>query len=74
MGRLSRAVRSRLPRPRGVERFVRLIVGGGLALVVGLWVAALSNVWSPPWLLGTALALLGTVALAAGIRRELDSP
>lgn len=63
-----------LRRAAEAERFVRLIVGGGVALVAGLWVAALSNAWSPPWLLGAALALLGTGALAAGIRRELDSP
>ena len=72
MDRLSRAVRSRLLWPRGVERFVRLIVGGGLALVAGLWVATLSAVPSPPWLFGAALALLGTAALAAGINHELD--
>lgn len=72
MDRLFRAVRSRLPRPRGVERFVRLIVVGGLALVAGLWVAALSNAWSLPWLLGAALVLLGIGGLTAGIRSELD--
>ena len=64
----------RLRRAVEAERFVRLVVAGGLALVAGLWVAALSTAWSPLWSLGVVLALLGVGGLAAGIRSELDYP
>jgi hypothetical protein len=55
-----------------MERFARLVVAGGLALVAGLWVAALAATGSLQWLAGAALALLGTAALGAGIWTELD--
>ncbi|MFC7771404.1 hypothetical protein [Salinirubellus litoreus] len=64
----------RLWRAVEAERFVRLVVAAGLALVAGLWVAALSTAWTPPWSLGVVLALLGVGGLAAGIRSELDYP
>ncbi|ELZ05106.1 MULTISPECIES: hypothetical protein [Natrialba] len=54
-----------------MERFVTLIVAGGLCLLAGLWLAELVAVGSPPWIAGAALALCGTVAILAGIRREL---
>ena len=62
----------RLRRAGEAERFVRLIVGGGVALVAGLWAVTLSGPWSVGWLLGVALALLGLGSLAAGIRSEID--
>ena len=55
-----------------MERFVRAIVAGGLALVVGLWVTALSAPASPAWLAGAALAAAGVAGLGAGIWSELD--
>lgn len=55
-----------------MERFVRLVVGGGLALVAGLWVTALTATATLPWLSGAALALVGAAALGTGIWTELD--
>lgn len=55
-----------------VERFVQYVVGGGLLLVAGLWVAALAPAWSPPWLVGAALSLVGAAGLGLGIRRALS--
>lgn len=59
----------RLPR---VERFVQLIVIGGLALLAGLWLTALFAVATPGWTLGVGLTLAGVAGLAAGIARELE--
>ena len=55
-----------------MERFVRLVVAGGLGLVAGLWTLRLSARWSPSWLVGVALVVAGVAGLAAGIWRELD--
>lgn len=55
-----------------MERFVQYVVAGGLALVTGLWATSLSSETSMPWLLGVALAILGTGALSAGIWREVS--
>lgn len=55
-----------------MERFVRAITGGGIALVAGLWVLTLFDARSPPWLLGVGLVLLGLVGLAAGIWTEVE--
>lgn len=55
-----------------VERFARLIVAGGLALLAGLWLLALAEPRSVGWLVGAALAVLGAGSLAAGIRRPLS--
>lgn len=54
-----------------MERFVRLVVAGGLALVVGLWLTVPFTPGSPAWFGGVTLAVLGCVALAVGIRTEL---
>lgn len=54
-----------------MERFVQYIVAGGLAMVVGLWVAEFTTTWSIPWLLGVLVALGGTAIALAGIYREL---
>jgi len=55
-----------------MERFVRLLVAGGLALIAGLWLVALFAVGSRPWLLGAAAAAVGSVALLAGTAIELE--
>jgi hypothetical protein len=55
-----------------MERFVTLVVAGGVALVVGLWTLQLTVKGSPPWLVGVALVVAGAAALAAGIGRELE--
>jgi len=55
-----------------MERFVKLVVAGGLALMAGLWMVRLRPSLSPGWLGGAALALLGLVALGVGIGRELS--
>ncbi len=55
-----------------MERFVGLLVAGGLALLAGVWTLHLTAQGSPPWLAGAALAALGVAGLAAGIGRELD--
>lgn len=55
-----------------MEPFVRAIVGGGLLLLAGLWLAEPFAAGSPPWLVGAALAALGAGGLAFGIRSELS--
>jgi type IV secretory pathway TrbD component len=55
-----------------VERFVRAIVAGGLALVAGLWIVASTGV-ALPWLLGVALIVVGSGGLVVGIVAELDA-
>lgn len=55
-----------------MERFVQLIVAGGIALVAGLWLVRLLEAWSPPWLAGATLVVLGVLGLASGIRSEVD--
>jgi hypothetical protein len=57
-----------------MERFVPLITGGGVLLVVGLWMSAAAGTGSVPWLLGVALALGGAGGLVAGIGSEIDLP
>ncbi|MBV0924468.1 hypothetical protein KTS45_09680 [Halomicroarcula limicola] len=54
-----------------MERFVRLVVAGGLALVAGLWIATLAVPQTPGWVAGVALAVAGVAGLAAGIGREI---
>lgn len=55
-----------------VERFVRLIVGGGIALVAGLWLVAFFDAWSVAWLAGAGLALLGAGSLGGGIDSRIE--
>ena len=55
-----------------MERFVELVVTGGLALVVGLWMVRLSASRLAVWLGGAALVFLGLAALGVGIGRELS--
>ena len=53
-----------------MERFVKLIVAGGLALGAGLWLSTLET-GSIPWLAGIALAVVGIAGLARGIESEI---
>jgi len=53
-----------------VERFVRFVVAGGLALLAGLWLERLVT-W-PRAALGVALALAGLGLLGVGIAGELE--
>ncbi|ELY61472.1 hypothetical protein C491_01402 [Natronococcus amylolyticus DSM 10524] len=55
-----------------MERFVGLIVAGGLALIAGLWLLALLEAGAVGWVLGLALTILGTGALGVGIASELE--
>lgn len=55
-----------------MERFVQRIVGGGITLVAGLWLAAFSGTRSLAWLLGVAFVLLGLGGLVSGILSEID--
>lgn len=55
-----------------MERFVRFVVAGGLALVAGLWVAALTAPWSVTWLGGAAVAVAGLAGLAVGIESQVE--
>lgn len=50
-----------------MERFVQLVVGGGVSLVAGLWLVELTAMGSGTWLVGMALAVGGAGALAYGI-------
>jgi hypothetical protein len=54
-----------------MERFVTLVVAGGLTLVAGLWTVELAPDVTLS-LAGAALALLGVAGLAAGIGDELE--
>ncbi|MDS0223210.1 hypothetical protein NDI54_17845 [Haloarcula sp. S1AR25-5A] len=56
-----------------MERFVTLVVAGGLALVAGLWAVRLAATLSAGWLGGVALTFLGLAALGVGIGRELST-
>lgn len=55
-----------------MERFVRLVVAGGLALVAGLWVAALTTPSSLPWLGGVGLTVAGLAGLTVGVESQLE--
>jgi len=55
-----------------MERFGKLVVAGGLALVTGLWTVRLAASISAHWLGGVALALLGLVAFGVGFGRDLS--
>lgn len=54
-----------------MERFVSVVTGGGIALVVGLWFVRVFAFGSLPWVLGLGLILLGAGGLAGGIRSQL---
>ncbi len=54
-----------------MEPFVRWILAGGVALVVGLWVSTLTSPWSSPWLAGAMGSILGLAGITVGLRRQL---
>ncbi|WP_222916754.1 hypothetical protein [Natrinema sp. SYSU A 869] len=56
-----------------MERFVQLIVAGGIVLVAACWLVAFVEYGSAPWVGGIVLALLGAGAVVAGITNELES-
>lgn len=55
-----------------MERFVRFVAIGGIALVAGLWAVTLFAAGSRPWILGAVLVLLGCGGLTVGIATELS--
>lgn len=55
-----------------MERFVQIIVAGGLALLAGLWLAQSTVLTSQAWLGGVALVALGVIALAVGINSQIE--
>ncbi|WP_226004295.1 hypothetical protein [Natrinema salinisoli] len=55
-----------------MERFVQLIVAGGVVLVGALWLTALVEYGSVPWVGGVVFALLGTGVVLAGIGSEIE--
>jgi hypothetical protein len=65
-------VKRQARRAASAERFVRLLVGGGLSLVAGLWLTTLSAWGSAAWVGGVALATLGVAGLGAGIWHEVE--
>ncbi|MFB6218955.1 MAG: hypothetical protein ABEH77_07230 [Halobacteriaceae archaeon] len=54
-----------------MERFARLFLAGGVALVAGLWTVELAPS-APVRLFGAALSLAGAGALLAGIGVEIE--
>lgn len=55
-----------------MERFVELVVAGGLVLVAGLWLWVLSPAASLAWVASIVLAVAGTGVVLSGIWGELD--
>lgn len=55
-----------------MERFVRVVLAGGLVLVAGLWAARLLEAWTIPWLAAVAVSVLGVVGLGGGIATEIE--
>jgi len=54
-----------------MERSVQLIVAGGLALVVGLWLLETGSLLGDWRYAGLPVVAVGVAALAAGIGRDL---
>lgn len=74
MSGIRQAIDRRLSRAKTIEPFVRAIVGGGLLLVAGLWIASLGGTGGSLWLSGGSLALVGLASLAWGIWSQLELP
>ncbi|WP_185911736.1 hypothetical protein [Halonotius roseus] len=55
-----------------MERFVQIIVAGGLALVAGLWGSQIVAPSSQAWLGSVAVALVGVAALVVGINSQIE--
>jgi hypothetical protein len=55
-----------------MESFVWYIVTGGFTLVVGQWLFEFGTAWTRLWGAGVALAVLGSLGLAAGIGSEIE--
>ncbi|MFB6093203.1 MAG: hypothetical protein ABEK02_09355 [Haloquadratum sp.] len=74
MRQFVRSIRRHAERAAEMEPFVRWIVGGGVALVAGLWLARLTASRSRLWILGVALAVVGIAGLTVGIGAQIEYP
>lgn len=72
MAGIGRQLRRQVSSAKAVERFVRSIVAGGIALIGGLWVARFSTFDSMGWWVGVGLVTLGIGALGWGIWSEIE--
>lgn len=72
MAGISRRLRRQIYSATAVEGFVRLVVAGGIAVVVGLWIVRLAAPGSVGWMVGIGLLFVGIGALARGIWSEID--
>lgn len=71
MARFRQTLRGHVRRARRVERFVRLLVIGGLALITGLWFVELFVSWSILWGLGVGLSLIAVAILGGAIWSQI---
>jgi len=55
-----------------MERFVRLVVAGGVVFVASLWTVEFASPGSLAWLAAAATAVVGGASALAGIWLELD--
>lgn len=55
-----------------MERFVQLIVGGGVMLVVGLWISWFVGFGSYIWFVSIVVALVGLVGVLVGVWMEVE--
>lgn len=72
MDGIGRRLRQRVYSAKAVERFVQVIVTGGISLIGGLWLARLSPFDSTGWWIGVGLVAVGIGALAWGIGSEVE--
>jgi hypothetical protein len=56
-----------------MERFVTLLVAGGVSLVAGLWLVTLFGTFSTAWWVGALLIALGLAGLGVGIGSQVDA-
>lgn len=61
-----------IERMGGVERFVQLVVVGGLCLVTGLWVVELGGDTPWLWAVGVVVAVAGVGLLGTGIWSQIE--
>lgn len=56
-----------------MERFVQFVVGGGIIMLAGLWITGFTEAWTPGWLTGAAIALLGFSVILWGIWSQVET-